>query len=286
MNGYNGITYLDSGNNHYRQRILIGTPTTGTIRMEWHIATRGQVVPPNWSQANAFPFYGGNTIITNRYPVADAQNLIVRHAVLDGYEWLFLHEHDVLLPPNTFIRLNEYMRDGKIPVVSGLTYTRSRPSEPMCYRGRGNSFYGEWEVGDKVWCDGIPTGCLLVHCSILRAMWEESEEYVIGGEKLRRVFNTPVGLWLDPESEAYATWQGTSDLAWCKRVMDEQFFAKAGWADYQEKEWPFLLDTELFCGHISQNGEQFPYANPWSQVPAVKEWQDRLRNATVVEKVS
>lgn len=199
-----------------------------------------------------------NSYIPLRYQVADAQNLIVKEAVEKDYEWLFLLEHDTILPPDGFIRLNEYMQDGKTPVVSGLYYTRSRPSEPILYRGRGNGFYGGWKMGDKVWVDGVPTGCLLIHGSILRAMWAESEECTIGKITTRRVFDTPRAVWFDPERGVFNTAAGTSDLDWCSRVIDGGFFDKAGWPQYQQMRWPFLVDTNLFCRHINPNGEQFP----------------------------
>ena len=119
-----------------------------------------------------------------RYQVADAQNLIVREVVQRDFEWLLLIEHDTCLPPDGFIRFNEYIRNADTPVVSGLYYTKTRPSEPLVFRGRGTSFYDDWKLGDRVWCDGVPTGCLLIHAGILRAMWAESEEYQVGNQTL------------------------------------------------------------------------------------------------------
>ena len=169
-----------------------------------------------------------------------------------------LIEHDVLIPPDAFIRINQYIQSEEYPVVSGLYYTRSRPSEPLIYRGRGTSFYSDWEMGDKVLADGVPTGFLLVHAGIIRALWEESEEYNIGNDRSRRVFNTPRNIWFDPESNQFNTMTGTSDLAWCDRIMKEDIFKKAGWDAFAEKEFPFLVDTNLLCGHINPDGERFP----------------------------
>lgn len=246
----------DSGNPGYINRFLIATPATGNVRIEWVVARYGQTVPCNWSMVQMVQFVNG--YIPMRYQVADAQNLIVREAVEKDFEWLFLLEHDVILPPDAFIRLNEYMREAKVPVVSGLYYTRSRPSEPIIYRGRGNSYYADWKPGDRVWCDGVPTGCLLIHGSILKAMWAESAEYQLGNIVTRRVFNTPLAVWADPEGNNFNTLAGTSDLDWCTRVITGNFFAKAGWDQYSNNRWPFLVDTALACRHINPNGEQFP----------------------------
>jgi len=43
------------------------------------------------------------------------------------------------------------------------------------YRGRGNGSFRDFKVGDKVWCDGVPFGCTLIHGSIIKALWNESE---------------------------------------------------------------------------------------------------------------
>jgi hypothetical protein len=199
-----------------------------------------------------------NAYIPLRYQVDDAQNLIVREAIAKDFGWLFLLEHDVILPPDAFIRLNEYILAEDIPIVSGLYYTRARPSEPLVYRGRGTSYVTGWNQGDKVWCDGVPTGCLLIHTSILKAMWAESEEYLLYGQPVRRIFHTPSQVWFDPETGQFNTKSGTSDLEWCTRVMEGNFLAKAGWSEYENKRWPFVVDTNIFCRHINPNGEQFP----------------------------
>lgn len=246
----------DSGDPGYTNRLLIGTPVTGLVRIEWVQARYGQLIPCNWGMVQMLQAM--NSYMPLRYQVADAQNLIVKEAVEKDFEWLFLLEHDVLLPPDGFIRLNEYMREKRYPVVSGLYYTRSKPSEPLIYRGRGTSFYTDWKPGDKVMVDGVPTGALLIHGSLLKAMWNESEEYQLYGMKVRRVFDTPRNLWMDPQSGTFHTTMGTSDLDWCTKVMAGNYFTKAGWPQYQEMRWPFLIDTALFCKHINNDGSQYP----------------------------
>lgn len=246
----------DSGDPGYVNRLLVATPTTGSVRIEWVNARYGQIIPTNWSTVTMIQFM--NSYFPLRYQVADAQNLIVKEAIEKDFEWLFLLEHDVIIPPDCFIRLNDYIREKRIPVVSGLYYTRSRPAEPLIYRGRGSSYYTDWKQGDKVWVDGVPTGCLLVHCGILRAMWADSEEYMLNNTKVRRVFDTPRALWVDPETGTFNTTSGTSDLDWCSRVIAGNYFAKAGYEEYANNRWPFLVDTNLRCSHINPNGEQFP----------------------------
>lgn len=246
----------DSNDPGYVNRIAIGTATTGLVRVEWVRGRYGQVIPVNWAQAVLEEYLNGYYPL--RYQVADAQNLIVRHAIEKDFEWLLLWEHDVIPPPDAMMRIDEYMRGEKVPVVSGLYYTRSSPSIPLVFRGRGTSYYDDFKLGDKVWCDGVPTGFLLIHMSILRLLWNDSPEYKAKDKIVRRVFETPRKVWYSPETHHYNTLSGTSDLLWCKRVIEGEYFKKAGWTNYQRKKYPFLVDTNLFCRHINPDGEQFP----------------------------
>lgn len=172
----------------------------------------------------------------------------------------FFLEHDNILPVDGFLRLNRYMEEAKYPVISALYYTKSRPSEPLIFRGRGVGVYKDWKPGDLVWCDGVPTGALLVHRALLKAMWDESPEYLIRGRELtRRVFDSPRYQWFDPETNQVNSVTGTSDLDWCTRVMKGDYFRKSGWTEFADKEFPFVVDTGFFCRHIDNStGEQFP----------------------------
>jgi len=257
----------DSGQS-YTNRIMVGVPATGLVRMEWVTARYSQLIPMNWSQVQFTQFMSG--YVPLRFQVDDAQNIIVRECLKGDFEWLFLLEHDVVIPDNTCVILNDYMRKPKYPVVSGLYYSRSRPSEPLVFRGRGNSVYEDWQQSpgvakegqEIVWCDGVPTGCLLIHHSILKLMWDESPEYIIqapsGAQITRRVFWTPRKLTV--EGGMHNMVSGTSDLDWCTRVMEEKVFERAGWdtSVIPDMKWPFPVDTNLFCRHINTNGEQFP----------------------------
>jgi hypothetical protein len=252
------INITDSKVESFVNRILIATPTLGTVRMEWVQARYGQIVPTNWSQVMMTQFMNG--FIPMHYQVADAQNIIAREVVEKGYEWLLLIEDDTVLPPDALIRFNEYMRTDKFPVVSGLYFTRTHPSEPMVYRGRGNSFYTDWKYGDVVMCDGVPTGALLINAKLIKALWDDSEDYEVAGTKTRRVFDTPRNVWFDEAAGISRTSQGTSDLDFCTRVIEGGYLTKAGYPDLDRLQYPFVVDTRIFCKHIERStGEQFPF---------------------------
>lgn len=255
-------------NGPWRHRLLIGTPSTGWYREEWVNGRFGAIIPTNWSHVTMTQSIP--TLAPLHYLVADAQNIIVRHAIVNGFEWLLLLENDNIIMSDCFIRFNEYMRDKEVPIVSGLYFTKSDPPEPLVYRGRGNSFYKDWRMGDKVWVDGVPTGCLLVNVELLKAVWNESPEYRIGNELTRRVFNEVAEIIETPEGNLVRA--GTSDLDFCDRVMKQGFFAKAGFKKYENKKFPFLIDTNIFTYHIDNNtGIIYPKGGiPREYMPKVK----------------
>lgn len=252
----------------WKNRFLVGTATTGLVRMEWVQARYTQLIPTNWSLTETIQWL--NPMAPLEYIVSDAQNLIVRSAIEQEAEWLFLLEQDNILSPTAFFRLNEYMRKATIPVVSGLYFTKSNPPEPMVYRGAGNSYYDKWKLGDKVWASGVPTGVLLIHMSLLRAMWNESPEYRIGNEVTRKVFAEPSKIWFNPEKGRMEQASGTSDLAWCRRVQEEHWLEKAGWPKFDKMKYPFLVDTNMFCYHIDETGRQWPIEIPNQYAPDPK----------------
>ena len=252
----------------WTNRLCIGTPTTGTCRVEWVSARYGQILPTNWSMFEVKPWI--TTVMPLRYLVAEAQNIIVQRAVEQKAEWLLLIEQDNVLPIDAFVKFNQYMIKGDIPVISGLYFTKSVPPEPMIYMGPGKGYYDKWKMGDKVWAWGVPTGSLLIHMSIIKKVWEESPEYNAGGLMVRRVFETPAKVWFDETTGNMRSETGTSDLAWCDRVIKGKFFEKAGWPKYQKMKYPFLCDTSIFVKHIDDQGRQWPLEVPKQYLGEVK----------------
>jgi len=236
----------------WKRRLLISTPTLGLIRYEWHNARSAQIIPVNW-QAFGFDPMG--------YSVDDAYNLIVNYALFVAQTtWLMTIEDDVILPPDAFKKMSQYLDSEKIPIVSGLYTTKSLPAEPLVFRGRGNGSFYNWKQGDKVWCDGLPMGFLLIHTSILRWFWDNTEEYQVhSGEKIHRVFETPKKIWFNPETGEYARQEGTQDLYFFDRIMEYEVLKKTGWKQIARRKYPFLCDTSIFCKHIDRmTGKQYP----------------------------
>lgn len=252
ISSYNSELLKNNYDNKYK--IFIGTPTLGNIRIEWAMARFGQVIPCNFGMKTGFVPLG--------FSVADAQNLIVRKFMEENCDWLFIIEDDNVIPHDCFMRINEYMRKQEVPIVSGLYFTKSSPAEPMVYRGRGNSFYDQWKVGDKVWVDAIPTGCILIHKSIIEYLWNNSPEYKVHDQITRRVFYTPEVSWFD-SAKGVNNAVGTSDMEFCARIIIEDVFSKTGWKKFSEMQYPFLIDTNIAVGHIAPNGAMFPSVQEW-----------------------
>lgn len=260
-------TLLDAGNNKYSQRLLVATPTLGLVRVEWMTGRYNQIVPTNWSKTDMIQYM--NAYLPIRYTVADAQNLAVEACLAGGFEWLMFIEDDTIPPPDAFLRFTEYMDKGDIPVVSGLYFTRSVPPEPMVYRGRGNHYFRGWKLEDKVWVDGVPTGMVIIHASLLKAVYDDSPVYHINhtNSNAHRVFNTPAQTWFNEETGAQETLVGTSDLTFCTRVIKGDYLTKAGFPEIAKKKYPFLIDTNIFAKHIEKDGTQFPIEFPPEFLP-------------------
>jgi hypothetical protein len=252
-------TIIRSGaNGNPRVPILIATPTLGIVRMEWSVARYGQIIPCNWTNHDVT--VGIGSTVPMHYLVADGQNIATEHLLQGKQEWLLLYEDDVVPPMDTFLRLDEYIQKATIPVVSGLYFLKVPRSEPVCYRGHGTRCFHDFKLGDKFWVDGVPTGMLLIHRSILQLMYDESEPYkTMGGRVVRKVFETPAKMAQDPSTGTWSKLQGTSDLHWCKRVIKEGVLKRAGWGSIAKKQYPFLVDSNIFCRHIDlSTGHQFP----------------------------
>jgi hypothetical protein len=247
---------VNSGKKKWVDRLLIGTPMTGLVRSEWMVARYGQTIPTNWSHSEIMQWM--SSYIPLAYQVADAENIIAKACVEGNYDWLLFIESDNVLPADAFVKLNQYMIKGTIPIVGGLYFTKSVPPEPMIYRAPGKGYYADWKLGDKVWCRGLPFGCTLINGKIIRELWKISPEYMVGNTLTRRVFKHPEEVYIDPNGQDFLISQGTTDLNFCNQLIHDGIFEKAGFPEYQKKEFPFLVDTSIFVKHIDNDGIQWP----------------------------
>lgn len=269
-NGYEGL--ILKATSLATKRLMLGVPVTGLVRFEWCTARYNQIIPCNWGHSECTPMLS-QSISPMGFLVAEARNIIVNDFITRGCEWLFFIDHDVLLPHDCFVRVNEWIHTygHKYPVICGLYFAKASTPEPLIYRGRGNSYYKDWRMGDKILVDGIPMGCTLIHRSLLKAMWDDAPEYNIpGAGVIRRVFDTPAGVFYDPDTGTPHGFAGTEDLAWCNRIIAGKYLTKAGWPKLQKEKYPFLLDTGMFCWHITEGGQRYPLTVPKRHAPLPK----------------
>ena len=247
----------------WKKRICIAVPTTGSVRVEWMMARFGQIIPCNWSNGDIFQYFDQYSPMG--WAVAEARNVCTEYFMSQGFEWLLFIDHDVCLPPDTFLKINEYMMESEFPVVCGLYFCKGTHPEPLLFKGRGNGFFNDFRRGEKVMVDGIPMGLTLIHRDIMKFIYDRSPVETISTSRgpvvVRKVFETPRNAWFDPESGAYAQKTGTEDLYWCDRVITEKAFEGCGnpkWKKFGKMKFPFLCDTSLFGKHIDEMGRMYP----------------------------
>lgn len=239
----------------YKKRTLISTPTEGWIRYEWAHARYSQIIPMNW-EASGFDL----AFTTMGYAIDDAYNCITRKALELNVEWVIIIEDDVLIHPETFTKFHHYQLEGKYPIVSGLYYLKASPTLPLVFRERGAGAFTNFKLGSKVWATGCGMGCILIHTSLLKWMWNHTEEYrASDGSTYHRVFETPRQVFVDPQTMSYGVASGTQDLHFFDRLVENDVYRKTGWLDIARKKYPILIDTSILCRHIDRStGQQYP----------------------------
>jgi len=106
-----------------------------------------------------------------------------------------------------------------------------------------------------------------VDMRLMKAVWDNSPEYLAGGYKVRRVFETPGKTWFNEETGGQEMLVGTSDLDWCKRVIEEGHL-KEQWPELAKERYPFVIDTAIPCMHQDRSdGTQYPVQGilAWAQ---------------------
>lgn len=248
-----------------RVDILIGTPTLGVVRIEWYNSMNGMVSPPNWATVRSTP---------TGYTVPDAQNILVDTTLRNKFRALLLIEDDTCPPPQTLIEMDRWFwkmeRRKAPPIVSGLYHIKGSAEmrrgktggiellgpEPLAYRGNGTRAYRDWKPGDVIWVSGVPTGALLIHRSILEAWANEPdvETYQIPGYPFpaKKIFQQPSQVWVDDAGGTHVS-AGTTDLWWSAQTIEREILKKAGWPQFQKKQYPYVIDTALHFKHVDRS---------------------------------
>jgi len=208
------------------------------------------------------------------YPVGPAQNMIVDACLRGPFRALLLIEDDTVPPPDALLTFDRWFfkmeRKMAPPVISGCYHIKGSEeirrgdkggiamlgAEPLIYRGGGLRAFRDFTYGDVVWCNGIPTGALLIHRSVLEAWAREPDVPMdtIPGypHPVKRVFEQPSRVWQEPNG-AFKSMSGTTDLYWSEQTMKRDILTKAGFGKYAKREFPYIVDTSLRFGHIDRS---------------------------------
>ncbi len=74
--GYTIGVRENNGDGAMKQGLIVGTATTGLVRIEWLQARYGQIIPTNWSWVQVWQYMAAGSFMPLGYQVDDAQNLI------------------------------------------------------------------------------------------------------------------------------------------------------------------------------------------------------------------
>src|ERR1035437_589032 len=91
---------VDRNTGPWMNRILVATPSTGLVRMEWAMNRYGQALPTNWSKVDVIQWVSSYAPIG--YMLADAENLIAKAVIEGNFEWFCSIEEDNLIPLDAF----------------------------------------------------------------------------------------------------------------------------------------------------------------------------------------
>lgn len=130
---------LEKNIGKYTNRIVIGTPTMGTIRMEWVNGRYGQTIPTNWSHVDVQQWM--SPYMPLGYQVADAENLIAKVVVEGNFEWYcfpgetLIETKDSGERPIKYIEVGDMVKThtGEFHEVTKKFVTPIKQRDPMCW---------------------------------------------------------------------------------------------------------------------------------------------------------
>lgn len=196
-------------------RTLIAVPCADTVP-----------VPFMESLLNLQKPEGTSVCLKSNSLVYDSRNLLSLTAIERGYDNVLWLDSDMIVPPDTLVRLAEDMNDLECEMVTGLYFKRRPPYSPVIFNNvlppeqqdgeliKQIQDYLDYPKDSLFAVDGCGFGCCMTSTSLLRRVWD----------RFGPAFNPFV--W------------ASEDLAFCYRVklLGEQIYC----------------DSSISCGHIGQ----------------------------------
>lgn len=195
------------------------------VAVEWHRARSSLSFPTN---------YNSIEIMIDGEEVGDARNLAVHHLMTHNPrpKYLLFIDYDVIIPPDAGQKLiyrAEHFPD--FDVFAGVYCAKTKPEEPLIYKGDGQGPFWDWTVGDLLFdITGIHMGLTLIRSSLFdRIAWDDPN---------KPLFLTQNGFTI--KDGGLSKFRGTEDLFFCKRIREE---ANA----------KILVDTSVLAAHMDYN---------------------------------
>lgn len=257
-------TYYSPRQQQLQIPILLGTPTLGTVRIEWAEAINALIKPCNWVMAL-------QTVVG--YETHTAQNILVTRMIKENFRALLLVEDDNKVPGDLLLKMSAWLdrmnRKKAPPVVSGLyylkgSYERDLGPEPLVYTKAGHGACRDFRLGDLVKVDGFPTGCVLIHGDLLRAYAAEPDitQATVPGVPypIYEIFEKPQMSWTDALGN-HRMYGATSDLWFAHEIKRRGLLTKAGWPMYEDQDHWAIIDTSIRVDHLDRftgRGQDWP----------------------------
>src|SRR6188474_1053743 len=219
--------------------VVVGIPTFGMVSHYFLQARQAQQFPLVSSTVDKF--------VLDK-PIAEARNEIVEYALMQGANYIYWLDDDVVAPPDAFLKMFMQQKD----IINGVYWSKSNPPMPLMFRNHLEGPYLDWHVGDLIEVDAAGNGLTLVKTDVYRKLSEE-----IGGP------------WYSTEYTSFK--QGGASAA--NNTEDLYFYWKARRAGY--KVW---VDTSIQAFHFEKNTKALygppsnaPQMNPaWKILPPGK----------------
>lgn len=135
--------------------IAIGLPTWGKVSVAWAQAYRHLGGPLGANTVELAPVVG--------QPIAKARNELMKAAIDNNADFLFMLGDDVKAPADTIIRMLQRMwADPELTLLTGMYWTKHWPSQPYIWRGVQRGPYMDWKYGEFFELDYAGCDCLLI----------------------------------------------------------------------------------------------------------------------------
>lgn len=215
-------------NKKEKNGLMIGFITDGMVPIEWMIRLNkiASGIPSGmfwkyvWYKGKGYKDKGG---------YAKARTKVIEQARANNAKWLLFLDTDVLAPPDVVTRLMSHNK----PLVTGIYYMKSQPSQPVIFQKMGNGPYWDFPVNELFEIEGSGLGCTLIDMDVFDKFEEEDLPFF-------------------KENWTYTKKDGSKVRV--KVGEDHWFFMKSKELGYQ----PYC-DSSILCDHMDTNtGAIFP----------------------------